>query len=122
MIVAVASFSLHVLRAVLSVIMLSSFTFGIRHLPLSETYTISFGGFVGQWAITVAFKRGEASFIAAFEYTALVWGALLGWFVWHTLPGPSTWLGAAIVIASGLYIVRSERRKNSALRHGVLVE
>jgi hypothetical protein len=30
--------------------------------------------------------------------------------IWQTLPAPHTWLGAAIVIASGLYLIRRERR------------
>ena len=66
-------------------------------------------GSFGQWAITEAFKHGEASFIAPFEYTALAWGLLLDWFVWRTLPPPITFVGAAVIIASGLYLIRRER-------------
>ena len=66
-------------------------------------------GSAGQWAITEAFRRGEASFIAPFEYTALVWGIALDWFFWHTVPAAVMLAGAAVIIASGIYLVRRER-------------
>lgn len=66
-------------------------------------------GSLGQWAITEAFKRGEASFIAPLEYTALIWGVALDWSIWRTLPAPITWLGAAVIIASGIFLIRRER-------------
>lgn len=67
-------------------------------------------GFGGQLAITEAFRHGQASAVAPFEYTALAWGVGLDWVVWQTLPESHTWLGAAIIIASGVYIVRREKR------------
>lgn len=66
-------------------------------------------GALGQWAITEAFKRGESSVIAPFEYTALVWGVALDWTLWRTIPGALTFVGAGVVIASGVYLVRHER-------------
>jgi drug/metabolite transporter (DMT)-like permease len=38
-----------------------------------------------------------------------VWGVILDATLWGVLPGPVTWLGAAIIIASGLYMFRRER-------------
>lgn len=66
-------------------------------------------GSLGQWAITEAFKRGEASVIAPFEYTALVWGVALDWTIWRTVPGARTFAGAAVVIVSGVYLLRREK-------------
>jgi drug/metabolite transporter (DMT)-like permease len=66
-------------------------------------------GSMGQWALTEAFRRGQASFIAPLEYTALVWGVILDWTIWRTLPGPMTFVGAAVIIASGVYLLRGER-------------
>jgi drug/metabolite transporter (DMT)-like permease len=66
-------------------------------------------GSVGQWAITEAFRQGEASFIAPFEYTALVWGVLLDRLIWRTTPEALTLAGASVIIASGIYLVRRER-------------
>ena len=66
-------------------------------------------GFLGQVAITEAFRHGQASVVASFEYTALAWGVGLDWALWHTLPDRSTLLGGAIIVASGLYLFRHER-------------
>jgi drug/metabolite transporter (DMT)-like permease len=65
-------------------------------------------GALGQYAITHAFRHGEASLLAPLEYTALVWGVLLDAFVWGVLPDSITWIGAAIIVASGLYLIRRE--------------
>src|SRR5690606_15143298 len=66
-------------------------------------------GTLAQVALTEAFRRGEASLIAPLEYTALVWGVLLDVALWQVLPDGVTWLGAAIIVASGLYLIRRER-------------
>ena len=66
-------------------------------------------GFLGQVAVTEAFHRGEASAIAPFEYMALAWAIGIDWLIWQTLPDRYMLLGAAIIIASGVYLVRRER-------------
>ncbi|HET6604605.1 MAG TPA: DMT family transporter [Xanthomonadaceae bacterium] len=66
-------------------------------------------GALGQYGITEAFRRGEASVIAPLEYTALAWGVALDLALWGVLPDAITWLGAAIIVASGLYLLRRER-------------
>ncbi|MGH8852829.1 MAG: EamA family transporter, partial [Telluria sp.] len=66
-------------------------------------------GFVGQLAITAAFAQGEASKVAPFEYTALAWAVGLDWLMWQTLPDGFTLVGAAIIIGSGLYLIRHEK-------------
>lgn len=66
-------------------------------------------GSLGQYTITEAFRRGEASLIAPLEYTALVWGVALDLALWGVLPDAITWVGAAIIIASGLYLIRREK-------------
>ncbi len=72
---------------------------------------IAITGSLGQFTITEAFKRGQASLIAPFEYSALAWGLALDWVLWHTLPDAIVLIGAAIVVASGLFLLWSERRK-----------
>jgi drug/metabolite transporter (DMT)-like permease len=67
-------------------------------------------GFGGQLAITEAFRHGQASAVAPFEYSALAWGVGLDWLIWQSLPASHTWLGAAIIVGSGLYLVRREKR------------
>lgn len=70
---------------------------------------IGVAGALGQYAITEAFRLGEASAIAPLEYTALVWGVLFDLTFWGVLPDAITWIGAAIIVASGLYLIRRER-------------
>ena len=65
-------------------------------------------GALGQYAITLAFRHGEASLLAPLEYTALVWGVLLDATIWGVLPDSATWIGAAIIVASGVYLMRRE--------------
>ena len=83
------------------------------HVPWSEApllVALGLTGFGGQLAITEAFRHGQASAVAPFEYTALAWGVGLDWVIWQTLPAAHTWLGATIIIGSGVYIVRREHR------------
>jgi drug/metabolite transporter (DMT)-like permease len=79
---------------------------GVRHLPLLAGLAVS--GFFAQLALTEAFNHGEASVVAPFEYTALACGIAIDWLFWHTLPDRYTLIGAAIIIGSGLYLIRHE--------------
>ncbi|GAP35367.1 DMT family transporter [Piscinibacter sakaiensis] len=72
-------------------------------------------GFGGQVAITEAFRTGQASVVSAFEYSALAWGIGLDWWLWQVAPDASTLVGGAIVVASGLFLIRAERVREPAL-------
>ncbi len=78
-----------------------------EHWPLVAALGVT--GFLGQLAITEAFRHGQASVVAPFEYTALAWGMGLDWVLWQAVPGAYTLIGGAIIIGSGLYLVRTER-------------
>lgn len=77
-------------------------------------------GALGQVALTRAFQLGQASMIAPLEYTGLVW--VIGWDVllWGVLPDRITWLGAGIIVASGLYLLHRERVQHA--RHAAQVD
>ena len=81
----------------------------IRAADLWVIGVVGLAGALGQYFITEAFRIGEASQIAPLEYTALVWGVLMDVTLWGVLPDAVTWLGAAIIVASGLYLLRRER-------------
>ena len=70
---------------------------------------VGLSGFLGQVAITEAFRHGQASVVAPFEYSALAWALGLDWLVWQLLPDGMTFVGAGIIVASGLYLLRRER-------------
>lgn len=72
---------------------------------------LALSGFLGQLAIAEAFRHGQAAAIAPFEYSALAWGIALDWLIWRAVPDAWTLGGGAIIIASGLYLARSESRK-----------
>ena len=77
------------------------------HWPLIAALAVT--GFCGQVAITEAFRHGNASAVAPFEYTALAWGIALDWLIWSAVPDGATLLGGAIIIASGIYLIRKEK-------------
>lgn len=66
-------------------------------------------GALGQIALTRAFQLGQASLVAPLEYTGLVWVIGLDLLLWGVLPDRWTWLGGAIIVASGLYLLHRER-------------
>ncbi len=78
------------------------------HAPLLLALAVT--GFLGQVAITEAFRQGQAAVVAPFEYTALAWGLTLDAWLWHTWPDPVTLVGAAIIMAGGIYLLRHEGR------------
>lgn len=67
-------------------------------------------GTSGQFCLNQAFRYGQASLIAPFDYTGLVWATLLGAFIWGDYPNALMLAGAAIVIACCLYILRAGAR------------
>ncbi len=79
------------------------------HTPVLVGLAIT--GFLGQLAIIEAFRHGQASAVAPFEYSALAWAVALDWIVWRSVPDPHTLLGGAIIIASGIYLIRREAPK-----------
>ena len=61
---------------------------------------------IGQLALTRAYALGDAAVVAGVSYVAVPIGAVLGFFVFSETPGPRTLFGAALIIASGLILVR----------------
>jgi S-adenosylmethionine uptake transporter len=57
----------------------------------------------------------SASVIAPYHYTQIVWGALLGYYLFREVPDNRTMLGAAIIIAAGLYLLFTEARRKPKL-------
>jgi drug/metabolite transporter (DMT)-like permease len=71
---------------------------------------VSLTATVGQFFWVQAFKAGEMSAIAPFEYMRLPFAVFVGWLVWGEMPVVWTYVGAAIVIASTLYIAHREHQ------------
>ena len=80
-----------------------------KHFVLIGTIAIT--GAIGQWGITEAFKRAPAASVAPLEYSGLAWVILIDLFVWSVVPEWQTLVGAAVIIGSGLYLLRFEARR-----------
>lgn len=65
-------------------------------------------GGAAQLLLTAALKFGPVSIVVPMDYSGIIWATMAGWLIAGTLPLLSTWVGAAIIIASGLYIVWRE--------------
>jgi len=74
-------------------------------------------GGTAQLTLTYAFKLAPVAVIAPFEYGALVFGVGLGFAIWNEVPDRYILLGAAIVIASGLYILYRETKLRRLARN-----
>lgn len=69
-------------------------------------------GGLAQLLMTAALRWGPVSLVLPMDYSSLLWSTLIGWLVWQTWPGNSTWVGAAIIAGSSLYILWRERVKH----------
>ena len=68
-----------------------------------------FGG-LGHYLLAVAHRYAPASTLAPFLYQQILYMALFGYLVFGSVPDAAVWLGAAIVVSSGLYLFARERR------------
>jgi drug/metabolite transporter (DMT)-like permease len=75
-------------------------------------------GFVGTFAhlcFTRALRAADASAVMPIDFARLVFVAIIGMVVFHQIPSVWTWVGAAVIFASGLYVIR---REHIAAREG----
>ena len=84
-------------------------------------HDILFGIFIGiastagQWIVVLAFRYADASVLAPYSYTQLLWVGMLGFIVFGEVPDVWTVTGALFIVASGLYTAHRERLRHSQL-------
>ena len=61
-------------------------------------------------AINKSLTLADASALAPFHYTSIVWAAVIGWLVWGDFPLPRVQAGIALIVASGLFVWFWEQR------------
>ena len=66
-------------------------------------------GGIGQLFMTNGYRFAQASTLANFDYVAMIWAIGFGWLFFNELPAAAVYVGAVIVIGSGLFIVWRER-------------
>lgn len=99
--------------------LLFSFTETWRPLaPLESLYLVVAGVLVaaGNYAIIVAYRDGDVSVVSALRYTVLIFALILGFVIWGDWPDRLALLGAALIVASGLYAMHRERVRRRMAR------
>jgi len=99
--------------AVTTLIGLSTAAFGwVMPTPRDFAMLVGIGilGGIGQILLTQSYRYADASLVAPFEYTSMIWAALLGWFVFGQWPEAAVIAGAVLVTASGIFVIYRERR------------
>ncbi|WP_341213116.1 DMT family transporter [uncultured Limimaricola sp.] len=73
-------------------------------------------GVAGYWALTAATRMGEISVIAPYRYTRLVFALFVAYFAFGERPDLLTYIGATIIVGSGIYTLLREARLRRASR------
>lgn len=71
-------------------------------------------GTLGHFSMIKAFTQAEAAKVAPFTYSNLIWASIIGFALFGTLPDVWTYVGALVIVMSGLYIAHRERTRKSA--------
>jgi len=87
---------------------------------MAGTAVIAVLGFCGMMLVILAYRSGEAVIIAPMQYSQILWAVFFGALFFGELPDALTLLGAAVVIASGTYIVLREGRAGASRTRPVL--
>jgi drug/metabolite transporter (DMT)-like permease len=82
---------------------------GAREWALLATASVFLA--VGYHLIIRSVRAGDVSVVAPFRYTGLLFALVLGWAVWGDVPNALAWVGIALLIAAGLYLIRRERAR-----------
>lgn len=69
---------------------------------------------VAHLCVTRSLKLAEASVVAPYQYTLIVWALIFGWLVFDDWPTPAMLAGAALIVAAGLALMLLERRASPA--------
>ena len=65
-------------------------------------------GAVAIYLLTEAHQAAPPAVVAPMDYTVILWGSMLGMLIWGEMPSSTTWVGIAIIAATGLYIAHRE--------------
>lgn len=66
---------------------------------------------LGQLALTRAYRVAPTGKVGVYAYSAVLYGALMGWLIWEEIPTWSTWVGAAFIVLAGLINLWSPKPK-----------
>lgn len=94
-----------------------AFIYGGGHNAKTWAYLLGIGifGALGQLGVTQSLRYAPVSTIVPMDYTSLIWATFFGIVIFGQFPGLSIWLGAPIIIGSGLFIAWREHVRASKL-------
>ncbi|MCX8508123.1 MAG: DMT family transporter [Rhodobacteraceae bacterium] len=69
---------------------------------------------IGLTLLTQAYRIAQASIVAPFEYTGLIWSVLYGWIFWRDWPDATGWTGIAIIVGAGLLVLYGDKTRPPA--------
>ena len=69
-------------------------------------------GAVAHLCMISAFDRAEASLLAPYNYTKLIWVSVLGYLIFNDVPSLDMWIGAIIIVSAGFYVLYREKNIN----------
>lgn len=75
---------------------------------------LGFSGAVVQMSLTGALRLAPVAVVIPMDYSSLLWSIAAGWWFFGTLPAETTWIGAPVIVASGLFIAWREHRLHIA--------
>ena len=112
-------FSLHLGMGVVATAALPWVWIPIDAVVLGQLLLMALIALVAHYVFTLAFARADVSALAPFEYTALIWATIIGYWIWRDVPALQVWIGAAIIIGCGLYVIHREslHRRKTAPAH-----
>lgn len=64
----------------------------------------------GQLALTKGYRSAPTGTIGVYAYSAILYGAVMGWLFWDEIPLWSTWVGAALIVLAGLINLRKPKQ------------
>ncbi|TFI58158.1 DMT family transporter [Sphingomonas parva] len=73
-------------------------------------FALGTAGGLGQLFLTSSLRYAPVSVVVPFDYFQLLWAVLLGWLIFADHAPATTWAGAAVIIASGLYTLYREHK------------
>jgi drug/metabolite transporter (DMT)-like permease len=74
---------------------------------------------VGHYFLTIAYSQAPAATVAPFNYAQLIGAAILGYLVFDSIPDFWTWVGAGVIVCSGLYLGHAERLRYRRLANKI---
>ncbi len=67
-------------------------------------------GTAGHWLVTKGARHVSANVLAGLGYSEIITTTILGWIFWHDFPDQWTWLGISVIISSGIWLVRLQKK------------